>query len=811
MGAERIKLFEADIDVDGVIKKSVELKQEMTKLKLEQQKLKDTTGEANEEYVKLEAEIKKVSAEYRVNQKQVANLSKSSKEYLTVEQKLTLALNKEVKSINAAKKNNKELRELRNEINTETKEGAEAIATINSKLDKNTDLIKDNTSALEKQKINIGNYPTLFKSAKGAVITFGTALKALGIGLIVAAVSKLTEAFGRNQKVANTVSTVFNAIGIVFDKVVGTIVDTVTAVKEATGGFDALGKVIGGLLTLAFTPLKTAFYGLKLGILEIQRAWESSFLGGKDQDKLNELESKITDTKETLTEIGKKAITAGKQIKDNFGEAFSEVSSLVTETGKAVSKIDFSNVVNDAKALTAMRNNMEALIIAQEGLVQKYEREAELLRQKRDDEKNSIEERRQYNEQLGAVLEKQANAERDLIKTRLSAAQKEASLNKGNIGLQNEVLRLKNEELEVENRIESQRSEKLANDNALRKEQLDATLEFENKKREIQNAIEEQKITDAEERERIKIEREAERHLLELEQMQLSEADKQELRLLLYEQEELALQELKEKYREIDSEADKKRLDDKRKLDQQILDSSINLVGQQTRLGQALVAIKGVLAAKETLIDLGVLKSKVAANAARATGAVAEGAAQTAKVGFPQNIPLLIAFAAQAAGIISAVKSAVAGSKKVSLPKFEKGAVLNIGGKRHHSGGTKFVGDDGTAFEAEEGEKMFILNRAASANLAPLLSDVNQMYGGVSLSKSSSYLAAGGSVLRSTINNNIDSKEMARLIREAVLEGSMLGTEAGAIKGTEAGAAKGTYSGIVDREDYNIIERAASF
>ena len=44
--------------------------------------------------------------------------------------------------------------------------------------------------------------------------------------------------------------------------------------------------------------------------------------------------------------------------------------------------------------------------------------------------------------------------------------------------------------------------------------------------------------------------------------------------------------------------------------------------------------------------------------AARSTVAIAEGTAQTAKVGFPQNIPLLIGYAAQAAGIISSIRSA---------------------------------------------------------------------------------------------------------------------------------------------------------
>ena len=51
---------------------------------------------------------------------------------------------------------------------------------------------------------------------------------------------------------------------------------------------------------------------------------------------------------------------------------------------------------------------------------------------------------------------------------------------------------------------------------------------------------------------------------------------------------------------------------------------------------------------------------------AKSTVAVAEGTAQTAKVGFPQNIPLLIGYAAQAAGIISAISSATGKAKSAA-------------------------------------------------------------------------------------------------------------------------------------------------
>jgi len=116
-----------------------------------------------------------------------------------------------------------------------------------------------------------------------------------------------------------------------------------------------------------------------------------------------------------------------------------------------------------------------------------------------------------------------------------------------------------------------------------------------------------------------------------------------------------------------------------KKLQQDILNSAIDAAGKETRVGQALLAVKGVLAAKEMLIQLGVLKGKAAVAVGEATTATAVGAANTAKVGFPQNIPLLIAFAAQAAGIIAAVKGAVGSAKKVAVSSFAEGGPTHTG------------------------------------------------------------------------------------------------------------------------------------
>jgi hypothetical protein len=94
----------------------------------------------------------------------------------------------------------------------------------------------------------------------------------------------------------------------------------------------------------------------------------------------------------------------------------------------------------------------------------------------------------------------------------------------------------------------------------------------------------------------------------------------------------------------------------------QIRDNALNylirIAGRETKVGKALLIAKQALLAKELIMEASKTITFSAQAAARSTVAVAEGTAQTAKVGFPQNIPLLIGYAAQAAGIISAIMSA---------------------------------------------------------------------------------------------------------------------------------------------------------
>lgn len=122
----------------------------------------------------------------------------------------------------------------------------------------------------------------------------------------------------------------------------------------------------------------------------------------------------------------------------------------------------------------------QELAIAEEQLVRKqrearkiqleYQKQAELLRQQRDDETKSIEERMEINEQLNKVLQKQMDAELGIAKEAERVAKLNIKLNGETTESLDRLAEAQTNVADIEERITGQRSEYLSNLNSLRKE-----------------------------------------------------------------------------------------------------------------------------------------------------------------------------------------------------------------------------------------------------------------------------------------------------------------------------------------------------
>ena len=369
------------------------------------------------------------------------------------------------------------------DLTNEQSKASGEVKAYNNELEKSKKAINDTTEA---QKGG-GKASELFSKGLKAV---GVAFKALGIGLVVAGLKFLYDALSKNQKVMDLVSTATETIGIVLGKVVDVIANVVEQVGKSSKGFEGLKNVILGMITIAFTPLKLSFYAIKLGIQEAQLAWEKSWLGSGDTKTIKELTKSIDETKDSIAEVTKDALKAGGQVADNLGKAINEVGQVVSASIDGVSKISLSGALEQAKANVAIKNSAEIAAAQQALLVEQYDRQAEKLRQIRDEERNSIEDRKKANDDLKLVLDAQEEAMLAQADLQIAAAAAEADKNK-NTETQTALIAAQGNRLGVLAQIEGLRSEQKMNDLALDRERMelnkslsdsDADLAYQRKK-----------------------------------------------------------------------------------------------------------------------------------------------------------------------------------------------------------------------------------------------------------------------------------------------------------------------------------------
>jgi hypothetical protein len=360
-----------------------------------------------------------------------------------------------------------ENKEINLKINSNIDDVTKEIKSLNKNLDNTTDEVKKvgkSTNEVEKST------KTLADGFKGV----GLAIKAMGIGLVISAMGTLKEVFMSNQKVADAVATGFGTVVNVFTKVVDVVVSVVEKVNQSSNGFKGLTAVVSGLITLSLTPLKLSFYAISLAIDEAKLAWEESFFGDGDPKKIKELNQRIAGTKDNIIEVGKNAVEAGKKVATNIGTAIGEVGKVVEGTIDGVSKISVSAAYEQAKANTQLQNNAKLAEANQARLVEQYDRQAEKLRQIRDEERNSVDDRIKANNDLKNVLNNQEKAMLGAADAQIAAANATLQQNKS---IENQVAltnALANRE-GVLAQIEGLRSEQKANDLALNKELLDLT------------------------------------------------------------------------------------------------------------------------------------------------------------------------------------------------------------------------------------------------------------------------------------------------------------------------------------------------
>ena len=252
-----------------------------------------------------------------------------------------------------------------------------------------------------------------FTKIGGAIKGMGTALKAAGIGLVVALFAKLMDVFRQNQSVVDFFNVAMESLSLAFNDLFKFLSNNIGVV---TGYFKSIfedpkqsildfGQAIKENLIERFESLLDTFghLGQALGHLfkgEFSEAFDSVKDAGKESiDIITGVDNSVDKITETAT---------------NASKAFREYAKSTIET---------------ATTMVELRKESELAAVKVQGLIEDYDRQAEKLRQVRDDETKTFEERIAANEELGRVLKEQEEEMLKLIDIRIREAELDVAKN----------------------------------------------------------------------------------------------------------------------------------------------------------------------------------------------------------------------------------------------------------------------------------------------------------------------------------------------------------------------------------------------
>lgn len=292
--AQKVEILSLDIDTQALISKMTQTRAEIDKLKSAQKELTNTNQTNSDAFTKNAVEIGRLQSSYNSQAGVVKQLTTANNAFATATQAASQAIDKEITSIGAARDNNTQLLAIRNQVNTKTDEGKDAITRINAKLDENNNFIKNNVSAYEQQKISIGQYSAGIKDALNNInplngglqglaqrseaaggagkllttslggvitgiwgmVTASLAFIATPIGLVVTAIAGafliLYNIFKNFAPVLNPIKDAFAALGAIFETLKSGIFALTSGAKSLKEVFSGMGSAMADAASEAY-------------------------------------------------------------------------------------------------------------------------------------------------------------------------------------------------------------------------------------------------------------------------------------------------------------------------------------------------------------------------------------------------------------------------------------------------------------------------------------------------------------------------------------------------------------------------------
>jgi len=334
---------------------------------------------------------------------------------------------------------------------------ADAIQELNKTFSK---FSEDTTDGLEDVKKGAE------KTSKG-VGSIGKTLKNLGSGLgVVFLLNKAFEVFKKlaeeNQLVMDAFNTVFEVLSIAFNDFFSFVIDNSSSVvsffkaifQDPLGSIKDFGRLVKeNIIERMTSTLEVAGH---LGTA-LKKLFTGDFKGAIDSVK----------------DAGKEMVDVITGVDDSAGKIVEGVNSIATAVTDYATE-----TVKAAQENVKLAKASELAAVKNQGLIESYDRQAELLRQTRDDESKSIEERIKANEDLAKVLDEQEKAMKENAAILVRRAEVELAKNKESIELQRAYQEALNEQAGIEAQITGFRSEQQTNTNSLLREQKEIAQEI---------------------------------------------------------------------------------------------------------------------------------------------------------------------------------------------------------------------------------------------------------------------------------------------------------------------------------------------
>jgi|TARA_R110002020_G_scaffold97824_5_gene233383 hypothetical protein len=340
---------------------------------------------------------------------------------------------------------------------------------IEAQIDSNVGEVDKEVQDLDKStKEASGGFKGMGKAIRGV----GSAIKGAGIAIVVGLLAKMMDVFRQNQKVLDFFNIAMETLSIAFNDLFKFLENNI-------------GTVVGFFKDIFENPKESLMdfaNAIKDNLIERFQSW-LDMIGHVGKAIGHLFKGEFAKAKE-------EAINAGKEMVDTWTGVDNSVDKITKTITTASGKIkDYVKDTTDAaKATVELRKESDLARVKVQGLIEEYDRQAEKLRQVRDDESKTFEERIKANNKLGDVLKEQEEEMLKLVDIQIKAAQLDVDKN-NNLENQIALEEALNEKKAVQAQITGFQSEQLVNNIALNKEQKQVALDNVNAQLEAYSSL----------------------------------------------------------------------------------------------------------------------------------------------------------------------------------------------------------------------------------------------------------------------------------------------------------------------------------